>query len=193
MSWASLVVAQMVKNLPAMQEIWVWSLGQEDPLEKEIATHSSILAWWFHGQRSPVGLQSMRSQRIWHDRVTNTLSHSWWVNYFPGVNTVLEAVFTVLKPIHTIIEVTPSGFYVNVSRHKIRIRCLPLAQYHLRIVGSSSSDKTKRQWEVTRVSLYYSTPKSEKTAELGGGVDAQKGVDLALHPFLASFSYSHRN
>lgn len=46
---------------------------------------------------------------------------------------------------------------------------------------------------MTRVSLYYSTPKSEKTAELGGGVDAQKGVDLALHPFLASFSYSHRN
>lgn len=46
----------------------------------------------------------------------------------------------------------------------------------------------KRQWEVTRVSLYYSTPKSEKTVELRGGVDAQKGVDLALHPFLASLS-----
>ena len=43
-SWASLV-AQMVKNLPAMQEIWVHSLGWEDPLEKEEATHSSILAW----------------------------------------------------------------------------------------------------------------------------------------------------
>ena len=43
-SWASLV-AQMVKNLPAMQETWVQSLGQEDPLEKRMATHSSILAW----------------------------------------------------------------------------------------------------------------------------------------------------
>ena len=43
-SWASLV-AQMVKHLPAMQETWVQSLGQEDPLEKEMATHSSILAW----------------------------------------------------------------------------------------------------------------------------------------------------
>ena len=43
-SWASLV-AQMVKNLPVMQETWVWSLGWEDPLEKEKATHSSILAW----------------------------------------------------------------------------------------------------------------------------------------------------
>ena len=42
--WASLV-AQMVKNLPAMQETWVGSLGQEDPLEKGLATHSSILAW----------------------------------------------------------------------------------------------------------------------------------------------------
>ena len=42
--WASLV-AQMVKNLPAMQKSWVRSLGQEDPLEKEMATHSSILAW----------------------------------------------------------------------------------------------------------------------------------------------------
>ena len=41
--WASLE-AQTVKNLPAVQETWVWSLGQEDPLEKEIATHSSILA-----------------------------------------------------------------------------------------------------------------------------------------------------
>ena len=43
-SWVSLV-AQMVKNLPAMRETWVQSLGQEDPLEKEMATHSSILAW----------------------------------------------------------------------------------------------------------------------------------------------------
>ena len=46
------LVAQMVKHLPAMQETWVQSLGQEDPLEKEMATHSSILAWEFHGQRS---------------------------------------------------------------------------------------------------------------------------------------------
>ena len=50
------VVVQMVKNLPAMQEIWVHSLGQKDPLEKGMATHSSILAWNTpHGQRSLVG------------------------------------------------------------------------------------------------------------------------------------------
>ena len=54
--WASLV-AQLVKNLPAMQETWVRSLGWEDPLEKGTATHSSILAWTFLGQRSPWGLK----------------------------------------------------------------------------------------------------------------------------------------
>ena len=53
-SWASLV-AQMVKNLPAMQDTRVQFLGREDPLEEEMATHSSILAWRIHGQRSLVG------------------------------------------------------------------------------------------------------------------------------------------
>ena len=53
-SWASLV-AQQVRNPPAMQETWVWSLGWEDPLEKGKATHSSILAWRFHGLYSPWG------------------------------------------------------------------------------------------------------------------------------------------
>ena len=45
MMWQASLVAQMVKNLPAVQETWVQSLGQEDPLEKGMATHSSILAW----------------------------------------------------------------------------------------------------------------------------------------------------
>ena len=49
------LVAQMVKNLPAMQETQVCSLGHEDPQEKGIATHSSVLAWRIHGQRSLVG------------------------------------------------------------------------------------------------------------------------------------------
>ena len=60
--WASLV-AQSVKNLPAMQETWVRSLGQEDPLEKGMATHSSILAWRIPWTEEPGGLQSMGSQR----------------------------------------------------------------------------------------------------------------------------------
>ena len=53
-SW-DFLVAQSVRNLPAVQETWVQSLGQENPLEKEMATHSSILAWKSHGQRRLVG------------------------------------------------------------------------------------------------------------------------------------------
>ena len=61
--WAS-VVAQMVKHLPAMQETWVWSLGWEDPLEKEMATHSGILAWKIPWTEEPGRLWSMGLQRV---------------------------------------------------------------------------------------------------------------------------------
>ena len=54
----------MVRNLPAMQETWVRSLGQEDPLEKEMVTHSSILAWRIPWIEKPGGLQSMALQRV---------------------------------------------------------------------------------------------------------------------------------
>ena len=62
------LVAQTVRTLPAMQEAWVRSLGWEDLLEKEMATHSSILAWKIPWTEEPVGLQSMGSQRVGHDR-----------------------------------------------------------------------------------------------------------------------------
>ena len=65
-SWASLV-AQMVKNPPAMQETWVRSLGGEDPLQEGMATHSSILAWRIPWIEDPSGLRSMGSQRVGHD------------------------------------------------------------------------------------------------------------------------------
>ena len=61
------LVAQLVKNLPAVQETWVRSLGWEDPLEKEIATHPSILAWKISSTEKPGGLQSMGAQRVGHD------------------------------------------------------------------------------------------------------------------------------
>ena len=61
------LVAQRVKHLPAMQETRVQSLGQEDPLEKEMAPHSSILAWRIPWTEEPGGLQSMGSQRVGHD------------------------------------------------------------------------------------------------------------------------------
>ena len=61
------LVAQMVKCLPAMWETWVRFLGWEDPLEKEMATHSSILAWKILWMEEPGRLQSMGSQRVRHD------------------------------------------------------------------------------------------------------------------------------
>ena len=57
-SWAFLMV-QLVKNLPAMRETWVGFLGREDPLEKEMATHSSILAWEIPWTEEPGGLQAI--------------------------------------------------------------------------------------------------------------------------------------
>ena len=61
------LMAQMVKNLPAMWETWVLSMGQEDPLEKGIATHSRILAWRIPWTEEPGGLRAMGLQRVGHD------------------------------------------------------------------------------------------------------------------------------
>ena len=57
-------MAQLVKNPPAMQDMWVQSLGQEDPLEKEMATHSNILAWEIPSTEEPGRLQSMGLQEL---------------------------------------------------------------------------------------------------------------------------------
>ena len=61
------LVAQTVKRLPTVQETRVRSLGQEDPLEKEMATHCSTLVWKIPWMEEPSGLQSMGSQRVGHD------------------------------------------------------------------------------------------------------------------------------
>ena len=61
------LVAWMVKNLPAIREAWVWTLGWEDPLEKDMAAHSSTLAWRIPWTEEPGGLQSMGSQRVIQD------------------------------------------------------------------------------------------------------------------------------
>ena len=60
-------MAQTVKNMLAMQKTWVRSLSQEDPLEKEMATHSSILAWKIPWTEEPGRLESMESRRVRHD------------------------------------------------------------------------------------------------------------------------------
>ena len=76
-SWDS-PVAQLVKNLPAMQETWVWFLGWEDPLEKDMATHSSILAWRIPQTEEPGGLYSPWVTRVGHDLVTKQLLLQIW-------------------------------------------------------------------------------------------------------------------
>ena len=63
----------MVKNLPSMQETWVQSLDREDPLEKGIITHSSILVWRIPWTQEPGGLQSTGSQKVGHDLATSLL------------------------------------------------------------------------------------------------------------------------
>ena len=78
------LVAQMVKNLPTMQETGVWSLGLEDTMKKGMATHSSILAWRIPWTEEPGRLQSMGSQRVGHDWATNI-----------HINTILLALLTM--------------------------------------------------------------------------------------------------
>ena len=68
------LVIQVVKNLSAMQETQVQSLGREDPLEKGMATRSIVLAWRIPWTEDPGGLQSIGLQRVWHNWATNSLS-----------------------------------------------------------------------------------------------------------------------
>ena len=83
----SSLVAQRLKRLPATQETWVRSLGWEDPLEKEMAPHSSILAWRIPWMEEPGRLQSTGSQRVGHDWATSLyliyFINGWvWLSYF---------------------------------------------------------------------------------------------------------------
>ena len=97
----------MVKNLPTMRETWVWSLGWEDPLEKEMVTHSSILAWEIPWIEEPGGLQPMGSQRV-QDWTANTrniwteVSELWEVLQVSGpcgyFYLVVESCLTLLQP-----------------------------------------------------------------------------------------------
>ena len=75
-------MSQTVKNMPAMRETWVRSLGLEDPLEKGTATHSSILAWRIPWRDEPGRLQSTVSQRVEHDQETFTFTFHF--RGFPG-------------------------------------------------------------------------------------------------------------
>ena len=86
----------MVKNLSAVQETLVWFLGQKDPLEKGMATHSSILAWRIPWTEEPGGLQSMGSQRVGHDWATRHTLTLLTVDPLPSLKTPFWAFSSVL-------------------------------------------------------------------------------------------------
>ena len=83
--WSSLALppsmAQMVNNLPAVQETWVWSLGQEDPLEKGMRTHSSVLAWEIPWTEEPGGLQFMKFQNTQHWMTNKQPAHLYHLSF----------------------------------------------------------------------------------------------------------------
>ena len=109
-SFGASQVAQMVKNLPAMQEIRVQSLGREDHLEKGMETHSSILAWRIPWSEEPGRLQSMGLQWVRHDWARNTHTHThthitwllsvlevtWGFKWFSHRYTYMSPIFTLL-------------------------------------------------------------------------------------------------
>ena len=98
----------MVKNLSAMRETHVWSLGWEDSLKKRIATHSSILAWRIPWTEEPGRLQFMGSQRVGHDWVTNTFTFTvintvwyWWkkrqIHQWDGIGSQKKGHINIVK------------------------------------------------------------------------------------------------
>ena len=129
-SWASLV-AQMVKNLLAMWEIWVWSMCWEDLLEKGKATHSTILAWKIPWTEEPGGLQSMglhgsdTTEQLTTQHITRVLR--MWVTSFPLNHATLRsisgffAIFFLLKPVFSSQRWSPFG--ESNSQFSVSIIC----------------------------------------------------------------------
>ena len=103
-------MAQTVKNLPAMQETWVPSLDQEDPLEREMATHSNVLAWRIPWTEEPDGLQSMESQRVRQDWVTNTHTHTHTHTHTEQLWIKLLPIMNAYKQGHRPVSAVPCGY-----------------------------------------------------------------------------------
>ena len=113
--WYSLM-AQMVKNLPAMQGTQVQSLGQEDVLEKGMATHSSILAWRIPWTEEPGGPQSMGSQRVGHDQATNTcIFHFHFISNGGSASSKEEKLLKSQNPIN--LALLPHWTGLHVTNH----------------------------------------------------------------------------
>ena len=118
----------MVKNLPAIQETRVQFLGQEDPLEEKMATHSSILAWEIPWTEEPGGLQSMGSQRVRHNLATKFHFSLWFGTSLPGISLFLNTS----PPISGQIAQESITFYplivelLQMSSHYGLCLCFPL-------------------------------------------------------------------
>ena len=116
------LVAQRLKRLPAMWETWVRSLGQEDPLEKEMATHSCILAWRIPWMEESGGLQSMGSQRVRHDWATSFtlfsiyMCHIYMYKYWIG-----QYLYEVMEKSKWTFWSTQYLIYMNIWKSHIYI------------------------------------------------------------------------
>ena len=99
----------MVKNLPVILETWVRSLGEEDILEKAMATHSNILAWRIPWTKEPGRLQSMGSQKVGHDSSTNTFTFHHPVSLRP---TLFDLKFR-LSCDFGVVEASDRGIFIN--------------------------------------------------------------------------------
>ena len=111
----SSLVAWTVKNLPAMWKTWVWSLGREDPLEKGMATHSSILAWRIPWTEEPDGLQSMGLQRVGHNWATNTFTFSLPIDFFKLIFIGVELLYNVA--LVSTVQQNESAMHEHTSPH----------------------------------------------------------------------------
>ena len=118
------LVSQMVKNLPAMREAWVRSLGWEDPLEEEMATHSSILAWRIPWTEEPGGLQSMGSQSDTTQR-PSTSTHRSKKFCLQNVNLVCKSLADPLN------QIMQTGWVFNTRPHQSEIIVLNAVNIHL--------------------------------------------------------------
>ena len=112
--WFGLLWWPAVKHPPVMQETWVPSLGREGSLEKEMATHSSILAWRIPWTEESGGPQSMGSQTVWHDWVTNIFTLLFAYPYvtlvLTGYNSQMQRSVSCSKPLF------PSSFFSDQNK-----------------------------------------------------------------------------
>ena len=167
------LVAQMVKNLPVMQETCVQFLGQEDPLKKEMATHSSVLAWRIPWTEEPGGLQSMGSQRV---DMTEQLTLSLSFQFLEG-----DAALYNLSQLR---DRLPCNAPCPCKKHAICLffSCIsPAKSAFLKILAGDWSSEGQWEWYINYQPLVEKSPKtvllcfaSLLTLVIGGKMTHQK-------------------